>query len=134
MKFRTLSICAFATIAALAAQLPGDTSARVGKRNARRVATPRMAPGEFMVAGSYSGLLQGKVEISGREFRITDDTTIYFLGKGVVTEAPLLKGNSVHVMGRRERGSDVATFVFVREKSYGGRNPAPVVLDDDAPQ
>ena len=59
---------------------------------------------------------------------------IYFLGKGVVTEAPMLTGNSLHVMGRRERGSSVATFIIVREKSFRGAKREPVVLDDDAPR
>ncbi len=101
MQIRTLSICTLVAIAAVAAQLPGDTSARVGLRKARRVVAPRRAPGEFQVSGSYSGLLEGKVEISGREFRITDDTMIHFLGRGLVTEALMLTGNSVYVMGRR---------------------------------
>jgi len=134
MNIRTLSICTIAAIAALAAQLPGDAGARMGERKASRKATIRKAPGEFQVAGPYSGLLKGKVEISGREFRITDDTMVYFLGKGVVKEAQMLTGNAVYVMGRLEHGASVATFVIVSEKTGNGARSAPVELDADAPR
>lgn len=134
MKIRTLSSIALAVIAALIAQLPGDTSARVAQRKARRSSAyaVRTSPGQFNVSVRYSGLLSGTVNIGGRDVTITPATKFYITGKGLVDEAPLLAGNAIYVSGARRGSKDVANMVMIRPRAREGSGKKTGIAPENA--
>ena len=119
MKFRTFTIAAALTAAAILALPATESNARMryGTTVRNRANLPQKAPGQFNVSDRYIGLLNGYVDISGEEILITEATRFFFTDKGLVRGAPMLVGQPVYVSGiTRRDGISVATFVIVQSR------------------
>ena len=97
------------TAGIMALALSGDGLANEKQRDAHK----KPNTGEFTVAGRYTGLLDGVVEVGGRSVLITKDTKVYVSGKGFV-ETPMLYGDAIYVMGKRTDSGSHARMIIVR--------------------
>ena len=78
--------------------------------------------GDFAVAGTFTGKLEGHITVGGQKILITKKTTIFEAGSGPVKRRARVMDTPVYITGSMRRGVLVASVVVIADRKNSGRS------------
>lgn len=111
MQRKLLGIVAATVVIAFA--LSTDTFAfRLGRKPDSEKVSKK--DNNFALSGTFSGTLAGEIKMGKTKVRVTPDTMIYAVGKGISSPDTYVSNRSVYVSGVRGNDGLVARMILIR--------------------
>jgi len=128
--FRTLApafaivlICGF-----VAQSASGDEQVQLSRDQKIRAAAKQTS--SFFISGTFSGILEGFINVGGKDILITKNTSLHRIGKSLMKKGVHVRDVSLFVAGTVKNRIPTAAFIVVRSNNGFGEKELSMTSDE----